>query len=141
MCAFPARNWLERPNLKLRSGSTVDNLGPSAYGISIRPQIPSAGSFWTSCRRGSSGRVPCVPPVDGNLPRLRVFVNQIHKTAPIVLVSFPITDPRQFLFWGFTAWQKKPLRSVLVPSCTLVRSPPAGGSDHRKLVALLKCIS
>ena len=72
------------PNLNLRSGST--NLGPSACEISLRPKFPLLDP-WTFCRRGSSGRrvqcvrvcdgdVPCVPPIDGNLLRLRLCVRQ-----------------------------------------------------------------
>jgi hypothetical protein len=45
--------------------------------------------------------------VDGNLPRLRALVREPKsiKPTPIVLVPFPITDPRQF--WGLYSMAKK----------------------------------
>ena len=80
------------------------------------------------------------------LAYVRWFVNQIHKTDayrpralpdyrfPSILGALPHGKKRRSPF-------STPY-SVLVPShATLVRPPPAAGSDHRKLVALLKCAS
>lgn len=76
---------------------------------------------------------------------VRWFVNQIHKTDTYHPRALPDYRSPSILGALPHGKKKKPLQYALLcfspQLCTLVRPPPAAGSDHRKLVALLKCAS